>query len=191
MAKEDTRNKILTAAEKLFSKNGYDGAATKMIASEAGVTEMTLFNHFANKKLLYKSVVKERYLALEIESVISTLTYDDLEKDIMKISLALFDHFVNNKTILMMRLKEKQSFQNDKSFTMEKDPLLMQIKPVFETYGKKGSINGSSERAALLFMAAFKGLCHICILENMKEDDFKVLIRDYVRTICQGMNRGV
>ncbi len=46
MAKKDTRQRILKTAEELFSMNGYDGVPTKHISKEAGVTEMTLFNHF-------------------------------------------------------------------------------------------------------------------------------------------------
>jgi AcrR family transcriptional regulator len=56
MSKEETRKKILKAAEALFSKNGYDGVPTKKIAKEAGITEMTLFNHFSTKKLLLSEI---------------------------------------------------------------------------------------------------------------------------------------
>ena len=187
MAKQDTRKRILKAAEKLFSENGYDGVPTKIIASEAGITEMTLFNHFHNKALLYKTVVKERYLAIEIESVISELTYVDLEKDLIIISAKLIGNFVDNKKILMMRLKEKQSFQHDESFSIETDPLLKQITPVFEFYGTKGVIKGPSERAALLFMAAFKGLCHLCLLEDKREGDITDIVNDFVAIFCHGI----
>ncbi len=187
MAKEETRNKILSAAEKLFSRDGFDGVPTKKIADEAGITEMTLFNHFAKKKMLYKTVVKERYLAIEIKSILAELTYDDLEQDLNKVAEVLIGNFMDNKMILMMRLKEKQSFQDDEVFSLEKDPILTQLLPVFETYEKKGVINGQSEKVALLFMATFKGLCHICLLENKSLEAIKALIQDYVGTFCHGV----
>lgn len=187
MAKQDTRKKILKAAEELFSKNGYDGVPTKVIANEAGITEMTLFNHFHSKELLYKTVVKERYLAIEIESVFSELTYDDLEKDLKIISAKLIVNFMDNKNILMMRLKEKQSFQNDDNFRIEQDPVLKQITPVFKSYGKKGVINGSSEGAALLFIVTIKGLFYVFLLNDISEEEIKVTINAFVNTICNGM----
>jgi AcrR family transcriptional regulator len=187
VAKQDTRNKILKAAETLFSKNGFDGTPTKRIASEAGITEMTLFNHFPSKELLYKTVVKERFLAVEIESVLSELSYDDLERDLKIISLKLIDNFLNNKYILMMRLKEKKSFQNDDRFKLEQDPILKQILPVFRKYDEKGLIESSGDSGALLFIAAIKGLFHVCLLDGKGESEIQEMIGSYVTTFCHGM----
>lgn len=187
MAKLKTREKILKAAEELFSKNGYDGVPTKLIASEAGVTEMTLFNHFKNKELLYNNIVKERYLTIEIESIFSELSYDKLEQDLKRISVKLIENFVENRKLLLMRLKEKQNFHNDEVFSIENDPLLKQITPVFISYAKNGLINQPGENAARLFIVAFKGICHICLLEDKSEEYITLLINNYVSTICNGM----
>ncbi len=189
MAKQDTRNRILKAAESLFSKNGFDGTPTKKIASEAGVTEMTLFNHFPSKELLYKTVVKERFLAVEIKSVLSELSYDDPEEDLKRISLKLIDNFLNNKYILMMRLKEKKSFSKDKNFKLENDPILKQILPVFRAYEEKGMMSGSADDTALLFIAALKGLFHVSLLDGKGEKEIQDLIGRYVTTFCYGTIR--
>jgi AcrR family transcriptional regulator len=187
MAKEDTRKKILEAAEKLFSSKGYDGVATKAIAEEAGITEMTLFNHFAKKELLYKTVVKERYTSSEINSVFSNLTYNDLEKDLTTISNELVVSFIKNKNILLMRLKEQKNFSKDRDFKLERDPVLNQIIPIFKVYKEKGLLNGSSEKAAFLFMGSIKGLFYVCLLDDKEETEIKELIRDFVITICNGL----
>ena len=189
MSKEDTRKKILEAAETLFSSNGYDGVATKVIAKEAGITEMTLFNHFPQKELLYKTVVKERYIATDINSVFNNLTYKDLEKDLKIISNALIGFFIKNKNILMMRLKEQKNFLNDRDFRLDRDPVLNQIMPIFKLYGEKGMINGTSERAALLFMGSIKGLFYVSLLDDKEEQEIKELINDFVMTICNGLIR--
>ena len=187
MAKEKTRQKILNAAERLFSRDGYDGVPTKLIAKEAGITEMTLFNHFPKKQLLYKTVVKERYLAIEIDSVISNLKLENLEEDLLTIADSLIRNFMGNRKILMMRLKEKESFTEDDTFNMDKDPLLSQIIPVLISYEVKGLLNMEGEKAARVFMAAFKGICHLCLLENKREEDIKELISAYVKTFCHGV----
>ncbi|TYK66630.1 TetR/AcrR family transcriptional regulator [Colwellia echini] len=58
--KEATREKnqqlILTAAEKLFSQLGYDGASMSMIAQEAEVPKANVLYYFKNKDNLYEAV---------------------------------------------------------------------------------------------------------------------------------------
>lgn len=189
MAKLETRKKIMLAAEKLFSENGYDGVATKVIAKEAGVTEMTLFNHFKNKKLLYKTVVKERYLATEIESIFSKLTFEDIESDLLLIADKLLMSFFENKNILMMRLKEKENFSKDADFKLKQDPVFMQIKPVFETYKEKELIHLEDNETVELFMATLKGLFYVCLLEDKDEDAVRKIVIQYVRVFCNGITR--
>jgi AcrR family transcriptional regulator len=50
--KERTREALLQAALELFSEQGYDATTTAAIARRAGVSEMTLFRHFATKDAL-------------------------------------------------------------------------------------------------------------------------------------------
>src|SRR5215468_2930928 len=51
------RQKILDAAEKLFSQKGFNGTTTKELAARAGVHEAILFRHFKNKRELYRATV--------------------------------------------------------------------------------------------------------------------------------------
>lgn len=186
MAKKDTRLRILKAGEELFSKNGYDGVATKVIASEAGVTEMTLFNHFTNKETLYRTIVKETYLQNEVESVFDQLTYENLEKDLLTIADHLLDSFLGNRNVLLMRFKEKESFQDDDNFKLDHDPIVKQIKPVFKAYQEKDLIRDNDLKTAKLFVASVKGLFYLCTLEDKEMDEVKELIRFHVVTFCNG-----
>lgn len=54
---DETERKILEAALKLFSELGYGGATTRVIASNAGFTEMTLYTKFKNKQNLFDQVM--------------------------------------------------------------------------------------------------------------------------------------
>lgn len=49
---ERTREALQRAALELFAANGYDATTTAQVARRAGVTEMTLFRHFATKSSL-------------------------------------------------------------------------------------------------------------------------------------------
>ncbi len=48
----DTRETILAAALKTYSKYGFRGATTRRIAETAGVNEVTIFRHFGSKEAL-------------------------------------------------------------------------------------------------------------------------------------------
>ncbi|PZU44128.1 MAG: TetR family transcriptional regulator [Microbacterium sp.] len=50
--RERTRQHILETAFELFEAQGYDRTTTAQIATTAGVSEMTLFRHFASKDRL-------------------------------------------------------------------------------------------------------------------------------------------
>lgn len=54
---DETKQKILEAALKLFSEKGYGGATTRIIATEAGFTEMTLYTKFKTKQNLFDQVI--------------------------------------------------------------------------------------------------------------------------------------
>ncbi|ASY71151.1 TetR family transcriptional regulator [Sinorhizobium fredii] len=71
---EETRRKILSAAERVFYKKGVSGTTLDEIASEAGVTRGAIYWHFANKTDLFLALYEavplphEDMIAREIET---------------------------------------------------------------------------------------------------------------------------
>jgi TetR/AcrR family transcriptional regulator len=51
---------ILKAAMKIFVREGYDGATTKLIADEAGINEVTLFRKFHSKENILQAVITQQ-----------------------------------------------------------------------------------------------------------------------------------
>ncbi len=80
---EETRKRILEAAEVCFARNGYDGTGVAEICQQAGVTKGAFYYHFPSKQALFLELL-ERWLALldeqlaalraEAESVPQTLS---------------------------------------------------------------------------------------------------------------------
>lgn len=60
---EDTREKILKAALKLFSRHGYEGARMEKIAAEVGINKASIYFHFKGKEeifdVLFHSIIKK------------------------------------------------------------------------------------------------------------------------------------
>jgi TetR/AcrR family transcriptional regulator len=57
----ETRRAILDAALDLFSERSFDGASTRAIAEQAGVTQPLLNYHFAGKEELWRAAVDDLF----------------------------------------------------------------------------------------------------------------------------------
>ncbi|QSV66922.1 MAG: TetR/AcrR family transcriptional regulator [Aphanizomenon flos-aquae DEX188] len=55
-SENQTRTRILQAAQRLFAAKGFERTTTRDLAQIAGVAEGTLFRHFANKKAIFVEV---------------------------------------------------------------------------------------------------------------------------------------
>lgn len=61
-----SRDEIFRVAVKLFAMKGYDAVTVREIASAASVSLPTLYHYFQDKMSLYRAVVIERQLELEV-----------------------------------------------------------------------------------------------------------------------------
>ena len=55
---EETKEKILLAALRLFANDGYEAVSVSEIAGELGITKGALYKHYKNKKDIFDSIVK-------------------------------------------------------------------------------------------------------------------------------------
>ena len=51
-----TRESILLAALRLFSRKGYEGTSMRDIAAEVGITQGAIYKHFAGKDALLEAI---------------------------------------------------------------------------------------------------------------------------------------
>ncbi len=57
--KDDTREKLLMAAQRQFAERGFHGASIALIAGEVGLTKQALLYHFKRKEDLYAEVLRD------------------------------------------------------------------------------------------------------------------------------------
>ncbi len=53
-----TRERILTASERLFAERGFSGVSMPAIAAAAGITAGAIYKHFASKEQLFFTIVR-------------------------------------------------------------------------------------------------------------------------------------
>jgi len=119
----DTRERILDAAARIFAENGYARTTTKALATEAGITEMTLFRHFGSKENLFAELV-ERYggpaLATEIESQLT----GDYRVDLLRIGQLFLNITLERREMMRLFMCEAAHFP-ELADSLSQNPRLM------------------------------------------------------------------
>lgn len=98
------RQAILEAAQVLFLRHGYEGSSMDAIAAEAGVSKLTVYNHFTDKETLYAAAIKAK-----CEEQLPQLIFDQsdeapIETVLNRIGMA-FDSLINSpESIALHRL---------------------------------------------------------------------------------------
>jgi AcrR family transcriptional regulator len=70
---EERRRLIIESAAKLFSQRGFRGTTTREVAQAVGVSEATVFKHFATKEDLYAAIIEAKTQMQQVLGVVSPL----------------------------------------------------------------------------------------------------------------------
>ena len=70
---EERRRLIIDAAAALFSMHGLKGTTTREVAKAVGVSEATVFKHFATKEQLYAAIIETKAQTQQVLGVIGPL----------------------------------------------------------------------------------------------------------------------
>lgn len=90
------RDRILSAAARVYTEAGFRGTTTRRVAQEAGVNEITLFRHFGNKEGLIKA-------ALEDSSRVSQNPLNepkDPERELSAWAINTYRHWYNGRNLI-------------------------------------------------------------------------------------------
>ena len=80
---EQTRKRILDAAQSLFAAHGFSATTTKAIAQRAGVPGGLVFYYFPHKKALLECIISERCALLELRTAVDALVMPDLRSTLI------------------------------------------------------------------------------------------------------------
>jgi len=129
---EESRRRILDAAESAFSRRGFDGARLRDIAQEAGVHHALVHHYYGDKRGLFDAVLTRglrRMLELELEAIIVD---EGLEVGVQKVAGRLFDFLADNRELLRIlegAFRDRESV----SFEVAKDALGAQTQPLLQS----------------------------------------------------------
>jgi AcrR family transcriptional regulator len=117
------RDRILEAAATVFCQDGYTGASIDAVATRAGVSRQTIYNHVGDKDGLFKDVVA----ALTEKSAAKFMLLmeefpdkpNDLEAELTAFSGRFLTHMTQDKTSRwLLKLAENESGRYPELFTV-------------------------------------------------------------------------
>ncbi|HWQ49178.1 MAG TPA: helix-turn-helix domain-containing protein [Methanosarcina sp.] len=164
---EDTEQRILDAALRVFASEGYTGATTRRIAEEANVAEVTLFRKFKSKENLLKEVlINNRTVFSSLDDLFYLFQNEkdvDLETELRilgkNIAKAMRDKKKDSKRRMFMFMLFEEGRRRPEVSEALSAFLQMNIKPLSEYFElqiknrKMRAINSRS--AAITFVSYF------------------------------------
>lgn len=88
LAKQQTRSKVLAAARRLFSEQGYEGATIRDIAAAAGMSTGAVFANFTDKSDLFREIMLADMMALAEAMSEAAAQGNGVEDALLKIFVA-------------------------------------------------------------------------------------------------------
>jgi AcrR family transcriptional regulator len=171
----DVERRILNAAMKVFSINGYKGATTMKIASEANVNEITIFRKFNSKENLLKVVIEKNNMeSLEkLDSILCREKNVDIEICVKTLGINLkqfFDERMDFMIMLMIEGRKRPELNH--LYRSFREKMLEHLRDYFQEQIKQCNIRPINPE--LIAMAVFSFIFQSSINEKIFEE--KILI---------------
>ncbi|WP_026703066.1 TetR/AcrR family transcriptional regulator [Salibacterium aidingense] len=152
--KQNTADKIMTAAIDLMAERGYNGVSTEEIATEAGFSEKTLFRHFKSKQNLLESAFHRYHYAEEMRDLFDEQIKWDLHADLLMICRTYHKIMYQNRKMIQISAREHRNLPGFQEET-HKHP--QQLKEFLTDYFKKmyergKVIKSDPEKQAVAFL---------------------------------------
>ncbi|MGP9040017.1 TetR/AcrR family transcriptional regulator [Cytobacillus kochii] len=167
-----TKNKIHTAAIKLFAKKGFAATGVKDIAEEAGISIGLMYRHYKKKEDLFNELVT--YAVEGLKRIIKKFQSNESPVElILQLTLEILNDLDNDDEYAYFQMLMNQS-STIENLSPQIQQLNMQSKAMFNQTARlieKGQIldqfkKGDPMEMALLYFATIQGLTMMKITMN-------------------------
>ncbi len=194
LAKAQTRQKVLAAARRLFSEQGYEGATIRDIAAAAGMSTGAVFANFTDKSDLFREIMVD-----DMKSLLGAMR-DSADRG-RGVEDALLKVFVAGYTFYKTRLQLARAAFSV-SWDRDGGPLLRNLTSataLHELFAEQ--LNAAVERGELSQEADVKLRSQMlfdtylsnfpqAIFEGWSLDALQARARDQIRILLAGARRG-
>ncbi|AGH95956.1 putative transcriptional regulator [Pseudobdellovibrio exovorus JSS] len=185
-----SEERLLNAAEELFSKIGYDRATTREIAKKSDVNIALINRYFDGKQGLLIALLKRKMERFKIEQLSypeeATVTKEAVSYCASKIHGVCQDlSFVKIIFVqLLVDPKFSKKFKEQLTFSQKVNPLFLERMEKFRKAGKLKSSRTTEEICEPLELYAFSCVLFKIIMDNEPKDvvlkNLKNFVEDYI-----------
>lgn len=188
MKQEDTKQRILKCALKLFSEHGFESVSVEQIANAVGIKAPSLYNHYKSKQAIFDAILESsaaRYdtftgnLSLHMESAASDapafehISADFLAETVKKIFLYSIHDKTVSQTRKMMTIEQFRNSEIAETYTKRYvERIVAYHSDIFRPLMQHGEIKAEKPDAlALLYVAPVITLIGICDRNPERENE--------------------
>ena len=202
--KEDTKQRILDEALRLFSQSGYDAVSVERIASAVGIKAPSLYKHFKSKQEIFDAIVAETYRRYDTftdgidvhvsESKVDEKVFDGISEEMLAkkvrhlIEYSLHDEYVSR----FRRMMTIEQFRNAEFAAMYSERLVRYHAGLFRALIKSGTLIGEDpDTLALEYVAPVVLMVEVCDRQPEREAEclkrLEAHVRNFYRTYSPHM----
>lgn len=182
------RQAILDAAKNLFLQKGYASTSMDAVAAEAGVSKLTVYNHFTDKETLFSAAVIARCDEQLPELFFETPDGMSVEAMLTNIGRGFFALINSPDSLELHRLMVAQGNQDPKlaEIFFEAGPqrILNEMERFLTQIDQAGSLSIDNPRVATEhFLSLLKGTCNFRLLIGCGEEPDEQTAEEHVREV--------
>lgn len=187
----EKRAAIMQAASKLFLEQGFDRTSMDAVATEAGVSKLTVYSHFENKETLFRTLVTckcHEFLHGNDFGQLAALAPDEA---IYRVARGFLDLMFHPDVLALHRLLfaglEHGSALADMFYESGPQPALAGFSKLLATYHTQGRMRVPDPfRAADAFYAMLRGDLFLRALLQLNEHPSTQALDDHAH-FCTGL----
>lgn len=194
LAKQQTRLKVLAAARRLFSEQGYEGATIRDIAAAAGMSTGAVFANFTDKSDLFREIMTDDMEALLAAMRDAAARGRGVEDAVLKVFMAGYTFYKSR--LQLARAAFSVSWDLEGGPVLRGLPSSVALQDVFgellNAAVERGELSQEAEvklRAQMLFDTYLSNFPQ-AIFEGWSLEALQTRARDQVRILLAGARRG-
>jgi len=194
MAKQQTRQKVLAAARKLFSEEGYEGATIRDIAAAAGMSTGAVFANFSDKSDLFREIMSDDMDALIAAMRDAAVRGRNVEDAVLKVFMAGYTFYKSR--LQLARAAFSVSWDREGGPTLRGLPSSQTFQELFgeqlQAAIERGEMSQEADvklRSQMLFDTYLSNFPQ-AIFEGWSLDALQSRARDQIRILLAGARRG-
>jgi AcrR family transcriptional regulator len=194
LAKQQTRAKVLAAARRLFSEEGYEGATIRDIAAAAGMSTGAVFANFTDKSDLFREIMLSDMTSLGEAMREAAERAKGVDDALLKMFSAGYAFYKSQLPLARAAFSVGWTPEEGPQLR-NSDPSVQLVEQIVDQLNagvERGELGQEAEvklRAQMLFEAYLSNYKQ-AIFEGWSLDALQARSRDQIRVILAGARRG-